>query len=251
MTLRVGWILAVLIGSGVAFGQNPSGPAVDGAALLRQVDRKLNPPSYDAYKRLINVEPNGRTREYLLYQIAEGREKVAALFLSPASDKGRSTLRVGENMWMFVPNAGKPIRITSLQSVIGGVFNNADILSLDYSAEYDVAKVEESGQEYLLELKAKTTSVAYDRLRMWVTRKDTLPVRIECLTPTSMLIKTLYFKDIKDFGGGVTRPSIVETDSPLYKGYKSSMVFVQMKARAFQAEVFTLTFMPNLESIRR
>jgi hypothetical protein len=29
------------------------------------------------------------------------------------------------------------------------------------------------------------------------------------------------------------------------------MVFVQMTARTFPTEVFTLTFMPNLESIRR
>jgi hypothetical protein len=244
-------MVAVFAGAVAAFAQSPTGAAIDGTALLRQVDRRLNPPSYDAYKRLINVEPNGRTREYLLYQVAEGREKVAALFLSPASDKGRSTLRVGDNMWMYVPNAGKPIRITSLQSVVGGVFNNADILSLDYSAEYDVVKVDESADDYLLELKAKTTSVAYDRLRMWVTRKTTLPVRIECLTPTAMLVKTLHFKDIKNFGGGVVRPATVETDSPLYKGYKSSMVFVQMKARTLPAEVFTLTFMPNLESIRR
>ena len=251
MRPHAGWLLAVLVGAVAALGQSPLGAAIDGTALLKQVDRRLNPPSYDTYKRLINVEPNGRTREYLLYQVAEGRDRVAALFLSPASDKGRSTLRVGDNMWMYVPNAGRPIRITSLQSVVGGVFNNADILSLDYSAEYDVAKLDESGEDYLLELKAKTTSVAYDRLRMWVTRKDTLPVRIECLTPTSMLIKTLHFKDIKDFGGGVIRPATVETDSPLYKGYKSSMVFVQMKARTFPGEVFTLTFMPNLESIRR
>ena len=151
MKVRVGLMLVVLMGGTIAaLGQRPAGAAIDGTALLRQVDRRLNPPSYDAYKRLINVEPSGRTREYLLYQVAEGREKVAALFLSPASDKGRSTLRVGDNMWMYVPNAGRPIRITSLQSVIGGVFNNADILSLDYSAEYDVAKLDESGEDYLL-----------------------------------------------------------------------------------------------------
>ncbi|MBI4486859.1 MAG: outer membrane lipoprotein-sorting protein, partial [Acidobacteria bacterium] len=123
---------------------------IDGAALLAQIDRQLNPPSYEAYKRIVNIEPNGRTREYLLYQIADGREKVAALFLSPASDKGRSTLRLGDNMWLYVPNAGRPIRITSLQSVVGGVFNNADILTLDYSAEYDVENVDASGEEYRL-----------------------------------------------------------------------------------------------------
>lgn len=251
MRRRVGWMLAVLVGVLVAVGHRPLVAAIDGAALLKQVDRRLNPPAFDAYKRLINVEPDGRTREYLLYSINDGREKVVALFLEPASDKGRSTLRLGDNMWMYVPNAGRPIRITSLQSVVGGVFNNADILSLDYSAEYNVTSVDESGEDYLLELKAKTSAVAYDRLKMWVTRKDAFPVRVECLTPTAMLIKTLHFKDIRDFGGGIVRPATVETDSPLYKGYKSSMVFVQMKARTVPAEVFTLTYMPNLESIRR
>jgi hypothetical protein len=66
-----------------------------------------------------------------------------------------------------------------------------------------------------------------------------------------MLIKTLHFKDVKDFGGGIVRPATVETDSPLYKGYTSSMVFVQLKARTFPAEVFTLTYMPSLDAIRR
>jgi len=251
MRIRAGWIVAVLVAAPVAIASRPIAAGIDGAALLRQVDRRLTPPSYEAYKRLINVEPDGRRREYLLYSINDGRDKVVALFLSPASDKGRSTLRLGDNMWMYVPNAGKPIRITSLQSVVGGVFNNADILSLDYSAEYDVARVDESGDDYLLDLKAKTKAVAYDRLKMWVTRKDTVPTRIECLTPTSMLIKTLHFTDIKDFGGGIVRPATVETDSPLYKGSTSSMVFVQMKARTVPAEVFTLTYMPNLESFRR
>jgi hypothetical protein len=251
LRLGPGWSVTILAAALAVIGYRPLGASVDGAALLRQVDRRLTPPSYEAYKRLINVEPSGRTREYMLYQIADGRDKVAALFVSPASDRGRSTLRLGENMWLYVPNAGRPVRITSLQSVVGGVFNNADILALDYSTEYDVTSVDESGEDYRLELKAKTGGVAYDRLKMWVTRKDSLPVRLECLTATSMLIKTLHFKDVKDFGGGIVRPATVETDSPLYKGYTSSMVLVQMRARTFPGEVFTLTYMPNLESIRR
>ena len=65
-----------------------------------------------------------------------------------------------------------------------------------------------------------------------------------------MLIKTLYFKEIKDFGAGIVRPSVIETDSPLYKGYKSVMILATIKKREFKDEVFTLTFMPNLESLR-
>ena len=62
-------------------------------------------------------------------------------------------------MWLYIPNVGKPIRITSLQSVVGGVFNNADIMRLDYNVEYDVRALEEKGNEFVLELKAKTGAV--------------------------------------------------------------------------------------------
>jgi outer membrane lipoprotein-sorting protein len=224
--------------------------AIDGTVLLKQVDRNLNPESYESYRKLINIEPDGRKKEFTLFTVKKGTDKVASLFLAPASEKGRSTLRLGDNMWLYIPNVGKPIRITSLQSVVGGVFNNADILQLDYAAEYDVEKVEEKGNEYLLYLKAKTKTVAYDRLKIWADRGKKLPTKIECLTEANMLIKTIYFKDIKDFGGGIVRPSVIETDSPLYKGYKSVMIFAKLKKRDFKDEVFTLTFMPNLESLR-
>jgi outer membrane lipoprotein-sorting protein len=224
--------------------------AVDGPQLLVQIDRNLNPESYELYRKLINVEPDGKKKEYTLFSVKKGVDKVAAIFLAPASEKGRSTLRLGENMWLYIPNVGKPIRITSLQSVIGGVFNNADILNLDYSAEYNVEKVDETGNEYLLHLKAKNKTVAYDRLKMWVDKDKKTPTKIECLTEAGMLIKTLYFKDIKDFGGGIVRPAMIETDSPLYKDYKSIMLFAKIKKKDFKDEVFTLTFMPNMDSIR-
>jgi len=224
--------------------------ALDGKKLLEQVDRNLNPESYESYRKLINIEPSGAKKEFTLFTVKKGVDKVASLFLAPASEKGRSTLRLGDNMWLYIPNIGKPIRITSLQSVVGGVFNNADILQLDYTAEYNVEKVEEKGTQYLLYLKAKTKSVAYDNLKIWVNKDKNLPTKIECLTEAKMLIKTLYFKDVKDFGGGLVRPAVIETDSPLYKGYKSVMILAKIKEKTFKDEVFTLTFMPNMESLR-
>ena len=244
-------ILKILLVLSILVTAVPVYAAIDGTQLLKQIDRNLNPESYEMYRKLINIEPSGRKMEYTFYSVKKGLDKIAGLFLAPASDKGRSTLRLGDNMWLYIPNVGKPIRITSLQSVIGGIFNNADILSLDYSAEYDVQKVEEPENEYVLYLKAKTKTVAYDRLKMWVDKDKKLPKKIECLTEASMLIKTLYFKNIKDFGGGIVRPSVLETDSPLYKGYKSVMLFASIKQRNFKDEVFTLTYMPKMDSLRK
>ena len=225
--------------------------ALDGTQLLKQIDRNLNPETFEMYRKLINVEPDGRKKEFVLFSVKKGADKIAALFLEPASERGRSTLRLGDNMWLYIPNVGKPIRITSLQSVIGGVFNNSDILQLDYAAEYEVVKVDESGNEYLLLLKAKTKTVAYDQLKLWADKSKKLPTRIECLTEAGMLIKTLYFKQVKDFGGGIVRPSYIETDSPLYKDYKSVMIFAKIQKKDFKDEVFTLTFMPNIDSLRK
>lgn len=224
--------------------------ALDGEEILKQVDTNLTPESFESYRKLINIEPDGKKREYILFTVKKGNDKVASLFLSPASEKGRSTLRLGDNMWLYIPNVGKPIRITSLQSVVGGVFNNADIMRLDYHVEYTVGHVEDKGGEYLLDLKAKTGTVAYDLLKMTVDKKTVVPTKIECYAATGLLIKTLYFKEMKTFDGSITRPAVVETDSPLYKGYRSIMIFAKIQRRDLPDEAFTLNFLPRVETLR-
>ena len=223
--------------------------AQDGAAILKKVDANLQPESFESYRKLINIEPSGAKREFLLYTLKKGNDKIVSLFLSPASEKGRATLRLGDNMWLYIPNVGKPVRITSLQSVVGGVFNNADIMRLDYSVEYNVQDMEDGKSEYVLDLKAKTAAVAYDKLKMSVDKKAVIPTKIECYAATGLLIKTLYFKEIKPFEG-VQRPSVIETDSPLYKGYQSIIAYANVKKRVVADEVFTLEFLGKIESIR-
>lgn len=225
--------------------------ALDGAQILQKVDRNLEPESYEAYRKLIDIQPDGSRKEYVLYTMKKGRDKVVVLFLSPPGDKGRVSLRLGDNMWLYIPDVGRAIRITSLQSVTGSVFNNADILRIDYSTEYDVEAAEEQNDGYLLSLKAKTNEVAYDRLKMWINKELLLPVTIEAYAASGLLIKTLRFKDVKDFGGGIRRPATLETDSPLQKGYKSVMLWSGIKKGDFADEIFTLNYLPRIQELRK
>lgn len=225
--------------------------ALDGNEMLINVDRNLNPESFEMYRKLINIEPDGSKKEFVMYSVKKGKDKIASVFLSPASEKGRSTLRIGENMWLYIPNVGRPIRITSLQSVTGGVFNNSDIMRVDYSAEYDCEKVEPANDGHILYLKAKTNTVAYDKVKMWVYGTRLLPDKIECFASSGMLIKTLYFTNVKDFGNGLVRPAVIETDSPLYKGYKSIIIFAKVNEKDLPDEVFTLNYMSKVESLRQ
>ena len=239
----LGYLLLFLLMPASAF-------ALDGNEILRQVDENMQPQSYEMYRKLINIEPDGKKKEFVLYTVKKGQDKMVALFLAPASEKGRSTLRLGDNMWLYIPNVGKPIRITSLQSVVGGIFNNSDILRLDYHVEYEAEQITEQDDIYLLDLKAKSASVAYARLKMQVDKKILLPTTIECYAISGMLIKTLHYSKIKDFGDGLVRPSMLETDSPIYQGYRSVMLFGEVRKKEFADEVFTLNYMSKVDELR-
>jgi len=247
--LVLAWWLAVPLASAQA--QNTA------EEWLQIIDNTMNPPDYEAYRKLINIEPDGTKKEFVMFMLKQGRDKVIALFLSPVTDAGRSTLRVGENMWQYIPNIGRPIRITSLLSVTGGVFNNSDIMRVDYQEEYTAESLRELGEKgskgdnmLLLTLKAKTDAVAYDTLEMFIDPALHSPDRIRAMTSSGILIKTLYFKNIKDFGNGIIRPSVVESDSPLQKSYKSIMIFARIKSRKLPPEVFTPDFMAKVETLR-
>ena len=242
MTLRTTMFCLVLTAGPVC--------AMDGSDILDTVDRNLAPDSYEMYRKLINQEPDGSRKEFVLYTAKKGRESMVALFLAPAADLGRTTLRLGDNMWLYIPEVGKPLRITSLQSVVGGIFNNSDLMRLEFGTEYEVQGTDEHEGEYVLDLKARTGAVAYDRLKMRVDRKLLLPTVIEAYTASGLLVKTLRYKKIKDYGNGLVRPSVLETESPLYQGYKAVMLFAKIQPREFPDEVFSLNYMPRVQELR-
>ncbi|MCL4707887.1 outer membrane lipoprotein-sorting protein [bacterium] len=240
----------VVITAAILFLHVITAMAQDANALLKAVDENLMPESYEAIRRIINEEPDGKKKEFTFFTVKKGDDKIAMMYLTPASEKGRATLRLGENMWLYIPNVNKPIRITSLQSVIGGVFNNADLMQLDYHAEYDAVLAGETELEHILDLKAKTKTVAYDKLKMWVTKDKKILRKVEASSASGMLIKTLEFKEDKNFGNSLVRPSVIETTSPLYKGYRSLMIYQTIKPRQLPDEVFTLNYMGRLGDLR-
>ena len=247
MRSRMVAILAFLM-IGLA-GPNPV-RGQDANEILREVDANLAPGSFEAYRKLINEEPDGSKKEFIFYMVKKDRDKVAMLYLAPASDRGRATLRLGDNMWLYIPRVGKPLRITSMQSVVGGVFNNADIMRLDYSVEYEASLLEKTETGYVLDLKARSKNVAYDRLKMWVDKEPVIVTKVECYAASGTFIKVIEFKKVEDFGGGVKRPAVVETTSPLFKGFRSIMIYSGIELKEFPDEVFTLGYMSRLEELR-
>ena len=236
-------ILLLLV---LMMGINIFSAELTGNDILKIVDKNLAPRDNEMYKKITNIESNGKTKEFILYSAKKGDDKILSAFLSPASEKGRTTLRVGDNMWSYIPAVKRPIRITSMQSVIGGLFNNSDIMKVDFLTEYDAKILEQNDKEYIIELKAKSKDIAYDKIKMWVSKENTLPYKYEAYTYSGMLYKVIELTKIKDFGNGIVRPSLVTTTSPFQKGAKSMMEYLKVTPKEFPEEMFTQANMSKI-----
>ena len=62
--------------------------ALDGDEILQKVDRNLEPESYEMYRKLINIEPDGRKKEFVLYSVKKGRDKRRRAVPRPAERQG-------------------------------------------------------------------------------------------------------------------------------------------------------------------
>ncbi len=55
--------------------------ALDGNEILKQVDGNLNPETFEMYRKLINIEPDGTKKEFVMFSVKKGKDKIASVFL--------------------------------------------------------------------------------------------------------------------------------------------------------------------------
>ncbi len=182
----------------------------------------------------------------------KGRDKVVALFLAPASDKGRVTLRLGDNMWLYIPDVGQ--RDPDHEPAIG---DRQRLQQRRHPAHRLHRGIQRrsggraEGRSTCFRSRPRPATSPTTGSRCGSTRSICCRSTIECYAASGLLLKTLHFSNIKDFGGGIKRPATLETDSPLYKGYKSVMQWSGLKKRDFPDEIFTLNYLPRVEELRK
>jgi outer membrane lipoprotein-sorting protein len=138
-------------------------------------------------------------------------------FLRPVREKGRRILRVGDKMWMFLPDLGKPIVISARQSFLGSSFSNGDLLRTDLVADYTAQVMREEALDgiavQVLELRARRAEVAYDRIVLWIDKRSKRPLRQEFFTLSGKRIKVMHYSKPAQFDGvEVSTEMKVESD---------------------------------------
>ena len=203
LTLR-SFLLLVTIAFLIAWAAIGHAATPDADALLKRSDSYRNGwPSYSLRVKITNFE-SGKSDEESLYEVSQkGADKTYVEFMSPR-DKGRHLLMLGDDMWIYLPDTSRPVRITPLERLSGDA-SNGDIARTNYAIDYSAAYVrdEKLGAEncYVLNLTAKRKGATYQRILYWIRVEDARPVRAEFYLTSGKHIKSATFDEFANSDG--------------------------------------------------
>lgn len=192
-------------------------PGANADQVLAQANGYVHFPDSVTQMSMQVLKDNQVEVEYAMAVQKLDSQRMRIEFSRPASEKGRMLLRVGNKMWMFLPDLGKPIVISARQSFLGSSFSNGDLLRTDLVADYTAAIVREEEiagtQAYVLELKARSSDVAYDKILMWTDSATGRPLRQEFFTRSGKRIKAITYSRPQKFSGiDVNTEMVVDSD---------------------------------------
>jgi outer membrane lipoprotein-sorting protein len=181
-----------------------SATAPDAEVLLKRSDGFRNGwPSFITRVKITNYE-SGKPDEEKYYEVSQkGTDKTYVEFLSPR-EKGRHLLMLGDDMWVYLPDTSRPVRITPLERLSGDA-SNGDVARTNYAVDYTPVylRVEKVGDVecHVLELTAKRKGATYQRILYWLRVDDSRPVRAEFYLTSGKHIKSATFDDYAQIGG--------------------------------------------------
>ena len=155
------------------------------------------------------VTPN-YTRVMEMETFWKGNEKALIHINAPRREAGNKTLKIGNEMWMYLRNTETTIKIPPsmmLQSWNGSDFTNDDLVrESNLIEDYEIEIIgEEEVDEVLcwvIELIPKEdTPIVWGKLQYLVRQQDYVPARIDYYDEHGELIRYMEFSNIGEYGG--------------------------------------------------
>ena len=227
--------------AGIAFAPPAfsSGP-VDAQELLKRADTFRNGSmSYVVRVKISNFEAGKQDEEHL-YQVSQkGSAKTLVQFLSPR-EKGQHLLMLDDDMWIYLPDTSRPVRITPLERLSGNA-SNGDVARTHYDVDYDAvyARSEKVGADecHVLELTAKRKGSTYRKVTYWLRASDARPIQAEFFLASGKHIKSATFDEYQRNGDRILLRRMTIYDQ-IRKNSRSVMEYSDFAARELPDKLF-------------
>lgn len=198
-------LFAALVGPHLA-GRSPQPTPPDVDALLTRLD-DLYRSSSSIARIEIRVTTARSTRSLRLKAWTRGEEQALIVIEAPAREEGTATLRVGPNLWNYLPRIARTIRVPPsmmLGSWMGTDFTNDDLvkessLRKDFDSRIDRRSDNPPGWWIRLDVKPGIVG-RWARIDTLVS-DDLLPIEERHFDRKGRLARTMAFDEITMLGG--------------------------------------------------
>ena len=163
----------------------------------------------------------------------KGMSKTFIRITAPKKEQGVTTLRIGNEMWNYLPKTNKVMKIPPsmmMGSWMGSDFTNDDLVresSMLNDYTYQFVTPEDASPDHLyVELTPKEDSpIVWGKIVAAVQSSDYTPVWQRFYDEKGNLMRVMNFKEIKTFAGK-TLPSVMEILPQNKEGHKTVVRWV-------------------------
>ena len=141
--------------------------AADPAAILARVDQLRNPLESFSVDVELTAFTGSKSESQKFHVYGRGSDRSVVEFTWPQPEKGKYLLMTRDAMWIYLPSASRPIRISPLQRLVGQA-SNGDVARTSFTVDYTATAATDDGDTWKVALSAKDPAVAYARVDLWV-----------------------------------------------------------------------------------
>lgn len=166
----------------------------------------------------------------------KGTDKTFIRITSPQKEKGVATLRIGNEMWNFLPNTNKVIKIPPsmmMGSWMGSDFTNDDLVnefSLYEDYHYKLVTPEDAQPDFLYieSVPREGLPVVWGKIVTTVRKDDYIPAVDKYYDEKGRLMRVMNFKDIKLFSDRKI-PAVMELIPQNKEGHKTVIRYLKLE----------------------
>lgn len=222
------WLLLITLYSLNAWSVTPD-------EILKNVDDVRNPSN--SYSMNVRIKSPKESEDFTFLVYLKGNDKTLVKTLGPKKIMGRHMLMLEENMWVFVPNLKRSVRVSLSQKLVGEAANG-DISRMRWFGDYEAKIEKEDDKQFILFLEQKKKGLTYPKIRAFVEKKTFHPIKAEFLTLTGKVIKTSEYSDYKDLEGK-KRPSKIRIVDALNANQFSEIIVEKIENKNLPDSMFT------------
>ncbi len=224
--------LALLLGSTFsAMAQEPNAKEI-----VQKATDKLNGESSKGKMKMQIIRPSW-TREIEMKVWSKGTEYYMIYITAPAREEGQVFLKRDEDMWNYMPNINRMIKIPPsmmMQSWMGSDFTNNDLVKVSSMVEDYEHKI--TGEEkiegfkcWIIEFIPKPqAAVVWGKIEMWISKEEMYELKALYYDEAGKLVNKEFMRDVKQMGDRKL-PSHMEMIPVDKEGQKTVMDFIDME----------------------